>query len=106
MAWTPAPRYKVGVVQDSGSLNTKWRDNFNALGQLAGHDHSGGSGSGTRSLGGSATGLTVLYFADAAAPAAPTGTITVLFTSGSMLGHRSSGGAALMLTSTAHTHGY
>lgn len=103
MAWTAVPTTKVGTMYDAVALNARLRDNLKAL---DGHAHDGGSGSGTRSLGGSATGFTVLYFADGAAPAAPTGTITVLFTSGSMLGHRSSGGAALMLTSTAHTHGY
>lgn len=103
MAWTAVPTTKVGTMYDAPALNVRLRDNLTELDQ---HDHSGGSGSGTRALGGSATGFTVVYFRDGAAPAAPTGTITVLFTSGSMLGHRSSGGAALMLTSTAHTHGY
>jgi len=90
-------------MYDAPALNVRLRDNMLELDQ---HAHDGGSGSGTRSLGATATGLTLLYFRDGTAPAAPTGTITVLFTSGSMLGHRASGGAALMLTSTAHTHGY
>ena len=103
MAWAAPVTFVVGTMVDAARMNQDVRDNISALDQ---HLHGGGSGSGSRSLGGSGTGLTILYFANAAAPAAPTGTLTMLFTSGSLLGHLSSGGAALMFTSTAHTHAY
>lgn len=88
---------------DAPALNTDLRDN---LEELDLHSHGGGgSGSGTAVLGGTA-GLTVAYFADAATPAAPTGTLTSIFTSGSMLGWRGSGLAASFATVDTHTHGY
>ena len=102
MAWTAPIKAIVGTLIDAPGMNTYWSNNFSELDQ---NDHGGGSGSGTRALGGT-VGLTTVTFANAAAPAAPTGTLTRLFSSGSMLGWRSSGGTARMGVDTNHTHGY
>lgn len=70
---------------------------------VAVHDHSGGSGQGTRALGG-ATGLASVTFADAPAPAAPTGTLTTVYTTGSRLAVISSGGTQVLLAIGGHEH--
>jgi len=82
-------------------LDTHLRDNLN---ELALHDHSGGSGSGTRALGGSATGLVSIYLRDGAAPGTPTGTISVVYTTGSRLAMLSSGGTAVLFATSGHEH--
>lgn len=74
------------------------------MNELALHDHSGGSGSGTRALGGSATGLTVVYIRDGAAPGTPTGTISAVFTTGSRLAMLSSGGTVVLFATSGHEH--
>lgn len=103
MAWTAVPTVVIGQMIDSPWLNTYLRDNMLVAGT---HEHaSTGSGEGTRGLGGTA-GLAQVILAQAAAPSAPTGTLTKVFASGSMLGWISSGGTARMGVDTNHTHGY
>lgn len=83
-------------------MDTELRDNLN---ELALHDHSGGSGSGTRSLGGSATGLITVYMRDGAGPGTPTGTISAVFTTGSRIAMHSSGGTVVLFATSGHEHG-
>lgn len=101
MAWNTPQTWTADQIVDETDFNQDIRDNLNALAQ---HDHSGGSGSGTKTLGGT-VGLTTVTFADAAVPAAPTGTLTTVFTTGSTVGIRSSGGTARILADTSHEHG-
>ena len=100
MGWTQPRTWSVGDVVTAAQLNEQIRDN---LEELDFHDHSGGSGSGTRALGGT-TGLTQMIFADAAAPAAPTGTLTAVFSTTGSIGWRPAGGGALYLAASGHEH--
>lgn len=102
-AWTTPVTFVVGTMVDGTRLNVTWRDNLSAIDQ---HDHSGGSGSGTRAIGG-ATGETVWNLSYEGAPPRPTGTLTVMFIADSRLGWHSSAAAVPVLsTSSTHTHGY
>ena len=98
MAWTSPIVYLVGTMVTHATLNAFLRDNLNAL---ALHKHGGGSGSGSATLGG----LTMVTFIDAAAPGAPGGTLTRVFTTGTAMGIRAGAGAARILSNTTHTHG-
>ena len=82
----------------SSTLNTMLRDNMIALGV---HSHSGGSGSGTAVVGN----IVYANFIDAAAPAAPGGTLTYLATSATALIIRSGAGAVRVISNSTHAHG-
>ena len=97
MPWTSPIIYFVGTMVSHTTLNTDLRDNLN---ELVLHRHSGGSGSGSAALGS----LTTVTFIDAAAPAAPGGTLTRLFSTGTTVGIRAGVGAALIFSNSTHTH--
>ena len=78
-------------------MNSALRDN---LLELDLHAHGGGSGSGTAALGN----LVSVTMIDAAAVAAPGGTLSVIFTSATAAFIRSGGGAARELTDINHEH--
>lgn len=98
MAWTAPRTFTSGEVVTAAALNTDLRDNMN---ELVLHRHSGGSGSGSNALGS----LTSVTFIDAAAPAAPGGTLTRMFSSATVLGWINAGGTFFAATS-AHTHAF
>ena len=98
MAWTTITVFIVGSMVTQSTLNTMLRDNMIGLGT---HSHSGGSGSGTAAVG------NILHttYIDAAAPAAPGGTLTYLASSATALIIRSGAGAARVFSNSTHTHG-
>lgn len=98
-AWTKPRIWQVGEQANATLLNTHVRDNFEKLDQ---HGHGSGSGSGARELGP----LVYITFVDAAAPGAPGGTLTAIFSTTSTLGYRPGTGAAVYLIAETHTHGY
>ena len=96
MAWTAPRTWASGEIPTAAQLNTDLRDNLN---ELSRHAHGGGSGSGTAALGN----LVSMTFIDAAAPAAPGGTLTRLYSSSTALFWRNAGG--IYSASTAgHEH--
>ena len=99
MAWTAPTSWVAGQMVVTADLNNEIRDN---LLELDFHNHSGGSGSGTAALGN----LVSMTLIDAALPAAPGGTLSVLASSATNLYIRSGGGASRQITVPGHTHGY
>jgi hypothetical protein len=97
MAWTAPRTWADGTAVTEDHLNIDLRDNSN---ELAVHSHGGGSGSGAATLGN----LTMVTMVDAAAPAAPGGTLSRLFSSGTILGIRSASGAARIFSVVTHDH--
>ena len=96
MAWTAPRTWASGEIPTAAQLNTDLRDNLN---ELSRHAHGGGSGSGTAALGN----LVSMTFIDAAAPAAPGGTLTRVYSSSTALFWRNAGG--IYSASTAgHEH--
>ena len=104
MAWTiPIIWVTAGMANaTAGSaldLNAQIRDNFLELGT---HGHKGGSGSGAATVGN----VIHVTYIDAAAPAAPGGTLTYLASSATALIFRSgAAGAVRVIANTTHTHG-
>ncbi len=97
MAWTAPRTWVADEIVTASILNSALRDN---LLELDLHAHGGGSGSGTAALGN----LVSFTMIDAAAVAAPGGTLSVVFTSGTQAFIRSGGGAARNLTDINHEH--
>ena len=96
MAWSAPRTWASGEIPTAAQLNTDLRDNLN---ELSRHAHGGGSGSGTAALGN----LVSMTFIDAAAPAAPGGTLTRVYSSSTGLFWRNAGG--IYSASTAgHEH--
>ena len=96
MAWTAPRTWASGEIPTAAQLNTDLRDNLN---ELSRHAHGGGSGSGTAALGN----LVSMTFIDAAAPSAPGGTLTRVYSSSTALYWRNAGG--IYSASTAgHEH--
>ena len=85
MAWTAPRTWASGEIPTAAQLNTDLRDNLN---ELSRHAHGGGSGSGTAALGN----LVSMTFIDAAAPSAPGGTLTRVYSSSTGLFWRNAGG--------------
>lgn len=85
MAWSNPRTWASGEIPTAAQLNTDLRDDLN---ELALHAHGGGSGSGTATLGN----LTLLTFIDAAAAAAPGGTLTRVYSSSTGIFWRNAGG--------------
>ena len=99
MVWTNITVFIVGSMVTDSTLNTMLRDNMN---ELALHSHMGGSGSGTGEVGN----LIYITSIDAAAPAAPGGTLTYLASSATALIMRSgAAGAVRAFSNSTHTHG-
>ena len=96
MAWSAPRTWVSGEIPTAAQLNTDIRDNLN---ELALHSHMGGSGSGTAALGN----LVSVTYIDAAAPSAPGGTLTVVYTSATVLAWRNAGGTFQASTS-GHEH--
>ena len=95
--WSPVPLFQVGKMVTGTHLNDYVRDN---QAELSLHTHSGGSGSGTAAIGP----MTLMTFIDAAAPAAPGGTLTRLYTTTGTAYMIAGAGAGRALYSTDHTH--
>ena len=96
MAWSNPRTWASGEIPTAAQLNTDLRDDLN---ELALHEHGGGSGSGTATLGN----LTLLTFIDAAAAAAPGGTLTRVYSSSTGIFWRNAGGIFTAAV-TGHEH--
>ena len=96
MAWSAPRTWVSGEIPTAAQLNTDLRDNLN---ELALHSHSGGSGSGTAALGS----LVSVTYIDAAAPAAPGGTLTRTYSSSTGFFWRNAGGIFSAATA-GHEH--
>lgn len=96
MVWSAPRTWVSGEIPTAAQLNTDLRDNLN---ELALHSHSGGSGSGTAALGN----LVTVTFIDAAAPSAPGGTLTRVYSSSTGLFWRNAGGI-FSAGSATHEH--
>lgn len=98
MAWTTPGTWSDGTKVTGTFMNQQVRDNFNALDQ---HGHSGSAGDGATTLGD----LTYITFIDAAAPSAPGGTLTRIFTTGTALAWRSgAAGTTNVVAASVHEH--
>ena len=95
MAWTAPRTWVSGEIVTAVALNTDLRDNLN---ELASHDHSGGSGSGSLDIGP----VRLVDFFDAL-PAAPGGTLTRVFAQASLVTWRNAGGIFTAAV-TGHEH--
>lgn len=96
MAWSAPRTWTAGEVPTAAQLNTDLRDNLN---ELALHNHSGGSGSGTAQLGP----VNWVTFIGSAVPAAPGAGTTRVFASSTLMGWINSGGTFFASTS-GHEH--
>ena len=96
MAWTAPRTWASGEIPTAAQLNTDLRDNLN---ELSKHAHGGGSGSGTAALGN----LVSMTFIDAAAPSAPGGTLTRVYSSSTALFWRNAGGI-FGISTAGHEH--
>lgn len=99
MAWTTPITWKTGTLANATLFNAHIRGNF---GELVLHTHSGGSGSGTATLGN----LTMVTLIDATVPAAPGGTLTRIYTTATALHVRAASGADRIISEDGHTHGH
>ncbi len=97
MAWTTPATFTVGELVTHTKLNTQVRDNFLFLST---HGHSGSVGDGSTTLGN----LVKAIFTDAAAPAAPSASLSQFYSVSGTLHFRTNGGADLAIDNTSHAH--